>query len=84
MINYKVEGYIIPDDKMIGTHVVQHESFSKWYVADSHLDAAAMFILDHPTVNGKVIHVVDEDYNLGNYPLDAVKCKADYLCGLRW
>ena len=83
-MKYKVEGCIIPDDKMVGTHVVQLEVVSKWYTAADHFEAAAMFILDHPNVNCKDINVVDEDYNLGCYPLATVKWKADYLCGLRW
>ena len=73
-MNYKVEGCIIPDV----------DPFSRWYAAESHLDAAGMFLLDNPKVNCETILVVGEDYSLGSYPLESVKCKADYLCGLRW
>lgn len=89
-MKYKVEGCIIPDvdpcDKhwptINGTVIV--EPFSKWYDAENHLDAAGMFILEYPDVNCLTILVVDEDYNLGSYPLDHVKVNADYQCGLRW
>ena len=81
-MKYKVEGSIIPDANPQDTVIV--EPFSKWYEAESHFDAAAMFILEYPESNCKTILVVGEDYSLGSYPLDNVKWKADYLCGLRW
>ena len=81
-MRYKVEGCIIPDVDPFTAVMV--ESFSKWYVADNHLDAASMFILEYPAVNCLTILVVDEDYSLGSYPLDSVKVNADYQCGLRW
>ena len=78
----KIEGCVIPDVDPYTAVIV--EPFSKWYVAESHLDAAGMFILDNPEVNCLTILVVGEDYSLGSYPLEHVKIKADYLCGLRW
>ena len=95
-MKYKVEGCIVPElqDAPEGmetktvtvTDVSQLtciSPFSKWYVANNHLDAASMFILDYPEVNCKTILVVGEDYSLGDYPLDSVKLNADYICGLR-
>ena len=43
-----------------------------------------MLILDYPEINCSDIWVVDELYQMGLYPLEQVKWKADYLCGLRW
>ena len=81
-MKYKVEGCIIPDANPQQTVIAK--PISKWYEAESHFEAAAMFILENPKVNDKTILVVGEDYSLGSYPLDNVKWKADYLCGLRW
>ena len=81
-MKYKVEGGMVPDANPQDVVIV--EPLSKWYEAESHFDAAAMFILEYPESNCKTILVVGEDYSLGSYPLDNVKWKADYLCGLRW
>jgi hypothetical protein len=82
-MKYKVEGCVVPVDGVPGVAYVV-TPISRWYTAESHFDAAAMLILDNPEINCKDIHVVDEDYNLGCYPLDGVKWKADYMVGLRW
>ena len=81
-MKYKVEGCIVPDVDPCTAVIV--EPISKWYDASTHLDAAGLFMLDHPNVNCKVILVVDEDYNLGSYPLEHAEVSADYHCGLRW
>ena len=96
-MKYKVEGCIVPEltdapegmeyKTVVATDASQLtfvSTFSKWYVADNHLDAASMFILDYPEVNCATILVVGKDYSLGQYPLDGVKLNADYICGLRW
>lgn len=80
-MRYKVQGCAIP--KNDGEPVIV-QPFSKWYEADNHLDAAGMFILEHPEVNCETVLVVDENYELGSYPLEHCKISADYLCGLRW
>ena len=80
-MKYKVEGCIIPDVDPYTAVIVA--PFSKWYDAENHLDAAGLFILEYPEVNCATLLVVDEDYNLGSYPLDHVKVNADYHCGLR-
>ena len=82
-MKYKVEGCIVPNDAEPQEPVIV-EPFSKWYDAETHLDAAGMFVLDYPEVNCSDIWVVSEDYQMGMYPLENVKWKADYLCGLRW
>ena len=81
-MKYKVQGCIIPDVDPYTTVMI--EPLSKWYDAETHLDAAGMFILEYPAVNCNTILVVDENYGLGSYPLDAAKFNADYQCGLRW
>ena len=80
-MKYKVEGCVVPEQSPDQVMIVT--PFSKWYQADTHLDAASMFLLEYPEVNCATILVVDEDYSLGSYPLDAVKVNADYQCGLR-
>jgi hypothetical protein len=82
-VKYKVEGCVVPVD---GETDVAYAvtPISRWYKAEDHFEAAAMFILDHSEVNCSVILVVGEDYSLGSYPLEHVKHRADYLCGLRW
>ena len=80
---YKVQGSVLPADKLKGEHIVQSRSVSKWVDADSPLDAAARFILDNPDVNSSTVLVVDTDYNIANYPLDNVKITIDYMVGLR-
>ena len=82
-MRYKVQGNILPMDKLQGEHVVQARTISQWVDADSPLDAAAMFILDNPDVNSSPVLVVDTDYNIANYPLDNVKITIDYMVGLR-
>ena len=79
-MKYKVEGCIVPE---LTDTPDQVRSQTAWYVADNHLDAASMFILEYPEVNCQTILVVDEKYNLGSYSLDSVKIAADYQVGLR-
>jgi hypothetical protein len=82
-MRYKAEGCIVPvDGEPDVAYVVT--PITKWYEADSHFEAAAMLVLDHPEINCSDIWVVDELYQMGLYPLEQVKWKADYLCGLRW
>ena len=80
---FKVQANILPADKTTGEHIVQAGVVSQWLDADSPLDAAAKFILDHPEVNCSPVLVVDTDYNIANYPLDNVKITIDYMVGLR-
>jgi|TARA_R110000744_G_scaffold212055_2_gene331120 hypothetical protein len=79
-MRYKVQGCIIPDtpqeDELI-------EPFSVWLDAGSHLESAAMFILEYPKVNSARIWVVDEDYTMFVCPLEHAKLRADYIVGLR-
>ncbi len=82
-MKYNTEGCVVPVDAEKGVAYVV-TPITKWYEADSHFEAAAMLILDHPEINGSDIWVVDENYKMGLYPLENVKWKADYLCGLRW
>ena len=82
-MKYKVEGCIVPVDAEPDVAYVV-TPVTQWYEADTHFEAAAKFILDHPEINCSDIWVVDENYQMGMYPLENVKWKADYLCGLRW
>tara|TARA_Y100000296_G_C5092990_1_gene215878 strand:+ start:494 stop:742 length:249 start_codon:yes stop_codon:yes gene_type:complete len=82
-MRYRVEGVQTPSihGEMHTTSATVYE----WYQdAESHLDAAARFLLDHPEVNNSPVLVVNEEYVMGNYPLEVVRWKADHLCGLRW
>jgi len=60
-----------------------------WVEADSHMDAAAAFMLDRPTdeIAGAEyldpVLVVSEDYELGNYTHGCVRIGMDYAVGLR-
>ncbi len=80
-MEYKVTGTIAPNH--VGEFHLQDCNLCEWIEADSHLDAAALFVLKHPAVNTSPILVVDKDYNMGNYPLEDVKLNADYIVGLR-
>jgi hypothetical protein len=82
MMEYKVTGLVSPNH--VGEFHLQDCNLEEWIEADSPLEAAALFILEHPAVNTSPILVVDKDYNMGNYPLENVKLQADYICGLRW
>ena len=82
-MKYKVQGNVLPSDKLQGEHMVQVRTVSEWVDANSPLDAAARFILDNPDVNSSPVLVVDTDYNIGNYPLDLTKITIDYMVGLR-
>jgi len=85
-MKYKADGCVVPDDDPIRkeSYLVRVRPITKWYEAESHFEAAAMLILDYPEINCSDIWVVDELYQMGLYPLEQVKWKADYLCGLRW
>ena len=80
-MKYKVTGTVAPN--VVGEFHLQDCTLGEWIEADSHLDAAVQFILNHPEVNTSPILVVDKDYNMGNYPLENVKIQADYTVGLR-
>ena len=60
-----------------------------WVEAETHLDAAASFMLDRPTdeIAGAEyldpVLVVSEDYVLGNYTHGCVRLCMDYEVGLR-
>ena len=85
-MRYRVQGVQTPDTdgQYNMTHVVNGQDvISGWYVADTSLGAAAMFVLDHPEVNNDPILVVSEMYDMGNYPVHAAKWAADHLVGLR-
>ena len=79
-MRYKVQANIIPDDSDGLVHI---KPLSQWVDADSHLEAAALFKLDNPEVNCTV-WVVDEDYQMGTYPIDHVELRADFIVGTRW
>ena len=82
LMRYRVQGLVAPIAG--GVLHVSTEPFYEWYQeAESHLDAAGKFILDHPEVNQSPLLVCDEDYVMGNYPLEQARLKADYLVGLR-
>ena len=78
---YKVTGLVAPN--VVGEFHLRDCSLCEWIEADSHLEAAALFILKNSEVNTSPILVVDEDYNMGSYPLENVKRQADYMVGLR-
>jgi hypothetical protein len=80
-MKYKVQGTVAPN--VVGEFHLQDCDHCEWFEADSHLGAAAMFILNHPEVNCEPILVVDEEYKIGCYPLEAVKIEADFVVGLR-
>lgn len=80
-MRFKAQGLVAPN--VVGEFQLQDCKLYEWTEADSHLEAAAMFILNHPEVNCEPILVVDEEYNMGCYPLEAVKIQADFLVGLR-
>ena len=80
---YKVQGSVLPADKLKGEHIVQSRTISQWVDADSPLDAACKFIMDNDEVNSSPVLVVDTDYFIANYPLDNVKISIDYMVGLR-
>ena len=67
----------------------EFEEISGWVEADSHMDAAAAFMLDRPTdeIAGAEyldpVLVVSEDYELGNYSHGCVRLCMDYAVGLR-
>ena len=82
-MKYKVQGNVLPADKLQGEHMVQARTISQWVDAHSPLDAACKFIMDNDEVNSSPVLVVDTDYNIGNYPLDNVKISIDYMVGLR-
>ena len=48
---YKVQGSVLPADKLKGEHIVQSRIISKWVDADSPLDAACKFIMDNDEVD---------------------------------
>jgi len=79
-MRYKVQVNIMPDSSDGFAFI---KPLSEWVDADSHLEAAALFILDNPDVSCPVVWVVDEDYQMGTYPLDHVKLRADFIVGLR-
>ena len=60
-----------------------------WVEAETHLDAAASFMLDRPTdeIAGAEyldpVLVVSEDYELANYSHECVRVSMDYAVGLR-
>ena len=60
-----------------------------WVEAETHLDAAASFMLDRPTdeIAGAEyldpVLVVSEDYVLANYSHECVRVSMDYAVGLR-
>ena len=78
---YRVVGMVAPN--VVGEFHLQDCNLGEWIEADSHLEAAALFILEHPEVNCEPVLVVDKEYNTGCYPLEAVKIQADFLVGLR-
>ena len=82
-LKYKVQGNVLPADKTEGEYIVQAHTIGEWVDADTPLDAACKFILDHPEVNSSPVLVVDTAYNIGNYPLDNVKISIDFMVGLR-
>ena len=84
-MKYKVQGNVLPTHIMPeGEHPIKATVISQWVMnADSPLDAAAEFLMNNDKVNASPILVVDEDYNIGNYPLDYVKIAIDYRVGLR-
>ena len=68
----------------------EFEVISGWVEAETHLDAAASFMLDRPTdeIAGAAeyldpVLVVSEDYELGNYTHGCVRLCMDYEVGLR-
>ena len=66
-MRYRVQGLVAPIAG--GVLHVSTEPIYEWYQeAESHLDAAGKFILDHPEVNQSPLLVCDEDYVMGNYP----------------
>ena len=60
-----------------------------WVKAETHLDAAAVFMLDRPTDEIATaeyldpVLVVSEDYVLANYSHECVRISMDYAVGLR-
>ena len=82
-MRYKVEGVYTPDTD--GTHVMEtrQSTISKWYSAESPLSAAGAFVLEYPEVNNEPILVVNEAYDMANFPLETAKWAADHLVGLR-
>ena len=83
-MRYKVQVNIVPDNAVSKGEFVHIAPLSEWVDADSHLEAAALFILDNPDVSCSTVWVVDEDYQMGTYPLDHVKLRADFVVGTRW
>ena len=55
---YKVQGSVLPADKLKGEHIVQSRTISQWVNADSPLNAACKFIMDNDEVNSSPVLVV--------------------------
>ena len=81
-MEYRVQGYVSPNT--VGEFALRDCTVGEWVDADTPLEAASIFIMNHPEVNNSPILTVDRDYNIGNYPLDNVKINIDYMLGLRW